>query len=56
MTDVCSEFVTNNFNNPIFVGTFPSELKNGDVYSVFKKKDRNNAENYRACTVKCINM
>ena len=50
-----SEFVFHYFNNSIFDGTFPSELRNGDVILVFKKKDWNNAENYRASTTKCVN-
>ena len=66
--DIFSEFLFHNFNNSIFDATFPSELKNADVISVFKKKDRKNVENYRpvsclicrrymkdASTIKCIN-
>ena len=45
--DIFPEFIFHNFNNSIFHATFPSELKNPDVIPVFKKKDRNNAENYR---------
>ena len=44
--DSFSEFIFHNFNN----ATFPSELKNADVIPVFKKKDRNNVENYRPVT------
>ena len=29
----------------------PSELKNADVIPVFKKKDRNNVENYRQVNI-----
>ena len=43
--DIFSEFIFHNFNNSIFDATFRSELKNADVISVFKKKDRNNVEN-----------
>ena len=31
--------------------TFSSELKNADVIPVFKKKDRNNVENYRPVSI-----
>ena len=31
--------------------TFPSELKNADVISAFKKKDWNNVENYRPVSI-----
>ena len=44
--DIFSEFILHNFNNSIFDATFPSELKKADVIPVFKKKDRNNVENY----------
>ena len=44
--DIFSEFIFHNFNNSTFDATFPSELKNGDVIPVFKKKDRNNVESY----------
>ena len=30
---------------------FPSELKNADVFPVFKKKDRNNVENYHPVSI-----
>ena len=45
--DIFSEFIFHNFNNSIFDATFPSELKNADLILVFKKKDRDNLENYR---------
>ena len=48
---IFSEFVFHNFNNSIFDATFPSELKNVDVIPVFKKKDRNNVENYRSVSI-----
>ena len=31
--------------------TFPSGLKNADVILVFKKKNRNNVENYRPVSI-----
>ena len=49
--DIFSEFLFHNFNNSIFDATFPSELKNADVIPVFKKKDRNNVENYRLVSI-----
>ena len=36
-----------NFSNSVLDATFPSELKNAVVISIFKKKDRNNVEQYR---------
>ena len=35
----------------IFDASFPSELQSADVIPVFKKKDRNNAENYRPLSI-----
>ena len=49
--DIFSEFILLNFNNSIFDGTFPSELKKADVIPVFKKKDRNNVGNYRPVSI-----
>ena len=49
--DIFSEFIFHNFNNSIFDATFPSELKNVDVIPVFKKKNRNNVENYRPVSI-----
>ena len=49
--DIFSEFAFHNLNNSIFDATFPSELKNADVILVFKKKDRNNVENYRPVSI-----
>ena len=49
--DIFSVFIFHNFNNSIFDATFPSELKNADVIPVFKKKDRNNVENYRLISI-----
>ena len=34
----------------MFDATFPSKLKHADVISVFKKKDRNNVENYSSAS------
>ena len=44
--DIFSDFIFLNVNSSIFVATFPSELKDANAISVFKKKDRNNAGNY----------
>ena len=49
--DIFSEFIFHNFNKSIFDANFPSELKNADVIPVFKKKDRNNVENYRPVSI-----
>ena len=49
--DIFSEFILHNFNNSIFDATFPSELKKADVTPIFKKKDRNNVENYRPVSI-----
>ena len=49
--DIFSKFIFYNFSNSIFDATFPSELKNADVIPVFKKKDRNNVENYRPVSI-----
>ena len=49
--DIFSEFIFHNFNNSIFDAIFPSELKNADVIPVFKKKDRNNVEDYRPVSI-----
>ena len=67
--DIFSEFILHNFNNSLFYVTFPLELKKADVTPIFKKKDRNNVENYRpvsilpnrkytkdASMIKCINI
>ena len=35
----------------MFDATFPSESENADVIPVFKKKDRNNVENYRPVSI-----
>ena len=45
--DIFSEFIFHNFSNLMFDATFPPESENADVIPVFKKKDRNNVENYR---------
>ena len=38
ITDICSEYVFQDFNNSIFDATFPSELKIADRIPVFKEK------------------
>ena len=45
--DTVSNFVYNNFNNYLFSSNFPSYLKNANITTFFKKKDRDNVENYR---------
>ena len=49
--DIFSELILHNFNNSLFDATFPSELKKADVTPIFKKKDRNNVENYRPVSI-----
>ena len=49
--DTFCEFIFHDFNNSIFDAAFPSELKNADMIPVFKKKDRNNVENYRPVSI-----
>ena len=44
--DTVSNFVYNNFNNSLFSSNFPSHLKNATITTIFKKKDRDNVENY----------
>ena len=39
------------FNQALSTGEFPSNLKNSDLTSVFKKKDLLNKENYRPVSV-----
>ena len=46
-----TEFIFHNFNNWVFDATFPSDLKDADVISVFKKKNRNNDGNYRPVSI-----
>ena len=45
--DIFSELIPHNFINFIFDATIPAELKKAYAIPVFKKKDRNNVENYR---------
>ena len=49
--DIFSEFSLHNFNNSTFDAAFPSELKKADVIPVFKRKDRDNVENYRPISI-----
>ena len=44
-------FVYNNFNNSLFSSNFPSHLKNATITPIFKKKDRDNVENYRPVSI-----
>ena len=46
-----SDFVFHDFNNLLFDVTLPSELKNADVITIFRKKDSNNVENYRPVSI-----
>ena len=49
--DIITDFIYNNFNNSLFSSYFPSNLKNADITPVFKKKDRENVENYRPVSI-----
>ena len=49
--DTVSNFVYNNFNNSLFSSNFPSHLKNATMNPIFKKKDRDNVENYRPAKI-----
>ena len=49
--DIVSNFVYNNFNNSLFSSNFPSHLKNATITPIFKKKDRDNVENYRPVSI-----
>ena len=49
--DTVSNFVYNNFNNSLFSSNFPSHLKNATITPIFKKKERDNVENYRPVNI-----
>ena len=49
--NIITDFIYNNFNNSLFSSYFPSNLKNADITPVFKKKDRENVENYRPVSI-----
>ena len=49
--DIVSQFVYNNFNNSLLNSNFPSHLKNTTITLIFKKKDRDNVENYRPVSI-----
>ena len=49
--DTVANFVYNNFNNSLFSSNFPSHLKNATITPIFKKKDRDNVENYRPVSI-----
>ena len=48
---IVSNFVYNNFNNSLFSSNFTSHLKNVTITPIFKKKDRDNVENYRPVSI-----
>ena len=50
-SDVFSVAIQNLFNSSLFKGTFPKELKAGDISSLFKKEDASMKKNYRPITV-----
>ena len=49
--DIFSNFVYNDLNNSLFSSNFPSHLKNATITPIFKKKDRDNVENYRPVSI-----
>ena len=50
--DIVSNLVYNNFSDSsLFSSNFPSHLKNATITPIFKKKDRNNVENYRPVSI-----
>ena len=50
-SDVFSVAIQNLFNSNLSKGTFPKELKAGDICSLFKKEDASMKKNYRPITV-----
>ena len=50
-SDVFSIAKQNLFNSNLSKGTFPKELKAGDISSLFKKEDAFTKKNYRPITV-----
>ena len=48
---VFSIAIQNVFNSSLFKGTFPKELKAGDISPLFKKEDASMKKNYRPITV-----
>ena len=50
-SDVFSVAIQNMFNSGLSKGTFPKELKAGDISSLFKKEDAFTKKNYRPITV-----
>ena len=49
--DIVSNFVHKNFNNSLLSSNFPFHLKNATITPIFKKKDRDNVENYRPVSI-----
>ena len=49
--DIITDFIYNNLNNSLLSSYFPSNLKNADITPIFKKKDRENVENYRLVSI-----
>ena len=50
-SDVFSVVIQSLFNSGLSSGTFPKELKAGDISSLFKKEDAFTKKNYRPITV-----
>ena len=49
--DIFGNFVYNNFYNSLFSSNLPSHLKNATIIPIFKKKYRDNVENYRPVSI-----
>ena len=49
--DICSPFITNNFNNSILKCIFPNPLKMADITPVYKKDGRMIKSNYRPVSI-----
>ena len=49
--DLPSEFINASFNNGLYKGVFPDQLKNVPAKSVSKKISRNDKENYRPVSI-----
>ena len=49
--DLFPYFISASFNNAVNRGVFPSELKQADIKSIYKKESRNEKEIYRPVSV-----
>ena len=49
--DLFSYFISASFNNAVYKGIFPDELKQVDIKPIYKKESRNEKENYRPVSI-----